>query len=101
MNVEPRMAQERHITCADNADLESTKLTWYGKDVAFIEQVETGGKVKMTVMLEPVAAAQVRDALNEFLSPPATYPNGAPMFAPDGMMLDEKGERSIFDDVDQ
>lgn len=28
------------------------------------------------------------------------YPNGAPMFAPDGMMLDEHGNRSIFDDVD-
>ena len=31
----------------------------------------------------------------------ATYPNGQPMFAPDGMMLDEDGNRSIFDDVDQ
>lgn len=29
------------------------------------------------------------------------YPNGAPMFAADGMMLDENGERSIFDDVDE
>lgn len=29
------------------------------------------------------------------------YPNGAPMFAPDGMMLDDKGNRSIFDDVDE
>lgn len=28
------------------------------------------------------------------------HPNGKPMFAPDGMMLDEKGNRSIFDDVD-
>jgi len=28
------------------------------------------------------------------------YPNGAPMFAPDGMMLDDKGDRSIFDDID-
>jgi hypothetical protein len=28
------------------------------------------------------------------------YENGAPMFAPDGMMLDEDGSRSIFDDVD-
>lgn len=30
----------------------------------------------------------------------ARYPNGQPMFAPDGMMLDEHGNRSIFDDVD-
>lgn len=29
------------------------------------------------------------------------HPNGAPMFAPDGMMLDEYGQRSIFDDVDK
>jgi hypothetical protein len=29
------------------------------------------------------------------------HPNGAPMFAPDGMMLDENGNRSVFDDVDQ
>lgn len=30
-----------------------------------------------------------------------TYPNGAPMFAEDGTMLDDKGNRSIFDDVDE
>jgi len=30
-----------------------------------------------------------------------TYPNGKPMFAPDGTMLDENGNRSIFDDVDE
>lgn len=29
------------------------------------------------------------------------YPNGAPKFAPDGTLLDEKGNRSIFDDVDE
>ena len=28
------------------------------------------------------------------------HPNGAPKYAPDGTMLDEKGNRSIFDDVD-
>jgi hypothetical protein len=28
------------------------------------------------------------------------YPNGNPMFTPDGMMLDPDGTRSIFDDVD-
>lgn len=28
------------------------------------------------------------------------HPNGAPMFSSDGTMLDEKGNRSIFDDVD-
>lgn len=28
------------------------------------------------------------------------YPNGQRMFAADGMMLDDKGNRSIFDDVD-
>jgi hypothetical protein len=30
-----------------------------------------------------------------------TYPNGAPMYAADGTMLDDQGNRSIFDDVDQ
>jgi sugar lactone lactonase YvrE len=30
----------------------------------------------------------------------AVHDNGAPMFAPDGMMLDKDGNRSIFDDVD-
>lgn len=29
------------------------------------------------------------------------HPNGAPMYAPDGTMLDENGNRSIFDDVDE
>lgn len=33
-------------------------------------------------------------------TPPSAYPNGAPMFATDGTMLDDKGNRSIFDDVD-
>jgi len=28
-------------------------------------------------------------------------PNGAPQFASDGTMLDEHGNRSIFDDVDE
>lgn len=29
------------------------------------------------------------------------HPNGAPMFSADGTMLDDKGNRSIFDDVDE
>ncbi len=29
------------------------------------------------------------------------YKNGQAMFAPSGMMLDENGNRSIFDDVDE
>lgn len=29
-----------------------------------------------------------------------THPNGAPMFAADGTLLDQHGNRSIFDDVD-
>jgi hypothetical protein len=28
------------------------------------------------------------------------YPNGAPKYAADGTMLDDRGARSIFDDVD-
>lgn len=31
----------------------------------------------------------------------ARYPNGAPMFDQTGMMLDQDGKRSIFDDVDE
>lgn len=31
----------------------------------------------------------------------AKYPNGTHMFSPDGTMLDEQGNRSVFDDVDQ
>jgi len=30
-----------------------------------------------------------------------THSNGAPMFNDDGMRLDDQGNRSIFDDVDQ
>lgn len=29
------------------------------------------------------------------------HPNGTPVFAKDGTMLDDKGNRSIFDDVDE
>lgn len=29
------------------------------------------------------------------------YPNGRPKFSLDGTMLDEKGNRSIFDDIDE
>ena len=29
------------------------------------------------------------------------YENGAPMFSEDGTMLDENGNRSIFDDIDE
>lgn len=28
------------------------------------------------------------------------HPNGQPKFGPSGMMLDENGNRSIFDDID-
>lgn len=30
----------------------------------------------------------------------SNYSNGAPKWAPDGTLLDDKGSRSIFDDVD-
>lgn len=30
-----------------------------------------------------------------------TYPNGQRMFSDDGTMLDESGNRSIFDDLDE
>lgn len=30
----------------------------------------------------------------------ARHPNGQPKYAPDGTMLDNKGNRSIFDDID-
>lgn len=29
-----------------------------------------------------------------------TYPNGQPVYDPDGTMLDDDGKRSIFDDLD-
>lgn len=29
------------------------------------------------------------------------HPNGNPKFSPGGMLLDENGDRSIFDDVDE
>lgn len=35
------------------------------------------------------------------LMPLLKHPNGAPMYAPDGTMLNEDGIRSIFDDVDE
>jgi hypothetical protein len=31
----------------------------------------------------------------------ARHPNSAPMWADDGILLDEQGNRSVFDDVDQ
>ncbi len=30
-----------------------------------------------------------------------TYSNGAPMYSRDGTMLNDRGTRSIFDDVDE
>lgn len=29
------------------------------------------------------------------------HPNGKPMYSPDGTLLDDRGKRSIFDDVDR
>lgn len=43
---------------------------------------------------------RARQSLN-LLRARATHPNGKPKFAEDGTMLDERGNRSIFDDVDQ
>lgn len=31
----------------------------------------------------------------------ARHPNGAPLYSADGTMLDDKGNRSIFDDLDE
>lgn len=33
--------------------------------------------------------------------PKVAHPNGNPKFSPSGMLLDETGNRSIFDDVDE
>lgn len=43
---------------------------------------------------EATLAAYAEDAARR-------HPNGKPVFAKDGTMLDENGNRSIFDDVDE
>lgn len=51
----------------------------------------------------PRPDARLRKARNDRYSPgwrEKTHPNGAPMFSSDGTMLDDKGGRSIFDDLD-
>lgn len=46
------------------------------------------------------ARAQIIKARKKALSE-MRHPNGAPMFNDEGMMLDDQGNRSIFDDVDE
>lgn len=43
---------------------------------------------------------RARAALAQARSKRFVHPNGQPMYALDGTLLDEKGNRSIFDDVD-
>jgi hypothetical protein len=54
------------------------------------------------IQIHDLPAGEVAQRMWErYEQPQVHYPNGAPMFAPDGMMLDEQGNRSIFDDVDE
>ena len=52
---------------------------------------------------EPRAAelCKQRQAFDPITGKPACHANGAPMFDKSGMMLDDQGNRSIFDDVDE
>jgi hypothetical protein len=61
--------------------------------------------------LEPAAIAELvrshlaqplyRTEIRAALTAEVLHPNGRPKFTPEGMMVDEHGNRSIFDDVDQ
>ena len=59
---------ERRIDVTDE-DLEMTELRWYGDDSFFIRQQEKGEPGMRTMMFNRHEAVQLRDALNEFLTP--------------------------------
>lgn len=48
-----------------------------------------------------IEAAYMPGETWSIVATPKQYPNGQRMFTPGGMMLDDKGNRSIFDDVDE
>lgn len=75
---------------------ETVPCKWCGTPTRMMgtKECDAHWELRHRIESEPAMAA-------EMLSKLAKYPNGAPMFAPDGMMLDDQGNRSIFDDVDQ
>lgn len=47
-----------------------------------------------------VEARHTRKLVAADEAPPTHHANGAPMWAPDGTLLNDRGTRSIFDDLD-
>ena len=71
-------------------------------------QHDVAGRNYLTIATElGISFGTVKSRLNRariklnLLRARAVYPNGKPKFAEDGTMLDERGNRSIFDDVDE
>lgn len=64
-----------------------------------VESIETmGADARLTDAINLLHAA--REKVADYVDERVLYPNGAPRYAPDGMMLDQSGNRSVFDDVD-
>lgn len=53
-----------------------------------------------TILIWKQIREAIKNAESDMPDVNAKYPNGAPMWAKDGTMLDENGNRSIFDDID-
>jgi hypothetical protein len=72
---------------------------WFDEMTQLRDAMKRANQILTVPAAEYVPAIpEAWDVLNRALR---IYPNGAPMFAADGMMLNPDGSRSIFDDVDQ
>ena len=79
-------------------DATDTMIT---ESIAWLQANGYGTDMKGAPPLTPERRDADRVSLGKKpLAQTACYPNGAPMFDANGMMLDDKGNRSIFDDVD-
>ena len=74
-------------------------LTWGAVAEATVVYADLGISKGMEYGIQNANAAG-RPVIWRHISGYLKYDNGRPKFAPDGTMLDENGNRSIFDDVD-
>lgn len=74
-------------------DLKRDHTCWESCGVTEVTVSFKGETIPQNLKLFPLDGDEDDEA-------PTAHPNGAPMYAADGMMLDDQGNRSIFDDVD-
>lgn len=102
MNRTPRIkpfAEKLIFTFADQMSPAHTNVLLH-RDMMLCSYDQIAEQTGSSIGTVKSRLSRARDILNQ-LRARTVYPNGNPKFADDGTLLDEQGNRSIFDDVDE